>query len=577
MAEVVRYRKPLAEQQIARWEHLSSQQYSRMGKLRQIADLFWPAKSDIFQAMETPHVEYDRERTTRLYDATGLRARRLSAGWIQSAATNPSISWFELGFEDEDLNDDAEVTPWMTTVSDRMLKSLNTSNFYQESFQHYAQMMTFGTACTYTAQRMDLWHQARVFSLRFDTLYPGTYVIAEGPTGRVNTVMRRFWYTPMQAIEQWGKDAPERVKSIMRNSHYDPRMDEKEPYLHAVTPREQRDSSRQTPQHHPWADCYIDLTDRKLVVESGWPEFPFLVSRHEREGITAWGYGPGHEALPSAETLNKLIMMWLQGIELQTLPPLAVLNGALTGALRFAPLAENTVEALNAVTPLQIGVKPEAVIQEVARLQKEIRDAFHVDDLLALPPPDASGKMTAFEVGQRIEMMARFMGPVFTMLLSDFLDPLMDRIFGLMLRASEPFWRRRLPGVLPIIPREVVLAAQNNGGQIGVKYEGPLARAQQAGYVRGMDDLLNLLAKATEVTGKNYSDNFDWDTGLREAALALGNRRQLLLDTRKRDQARATQQQQLAMQQNAAVIREGAAAFEQGTAGLVNLQEAQAA
>lgn len=576
-ATVIPYRKPQADRYIMRWEHLHGQHQAHLGRWRQLADLFWPAKSDIFE-QETPGWGQDRNRTIELYDATGLRARRLFAGNLQAAATNPAIPWFELGFEDELLNDDAEVIPWMSTVSDRMLMAINTSNFYQESFQHYAQLGTFGTACTYVGQRQDLWWQSGVFSLRFNTLYPGSYVIAEGASGRVDTVFRRFWYTPTQAMEQWRDQAPERVKKVMSALEYSSKMDEREPYLHVVTPRDVRNAGRRDTMNMPFTDCVIDLTDRKIVTESGWEEFPFLVSRYEREGISAWGFGPGHEALPSARSLNKLILMWLQMVELQTQPPLAVLNGALTGALRFAPLAENIVEQLNAVTPLQIQGQPQHVVSEIQRLQKEIRDAFHVDDLLALPPPDASGKMTAFEVGQRIEMMARYMGPVFTMLLSDYLDPLMDRIFGLMVRASEDKWQRGRDSILPMIPREVLLAAQQHGGQIGVRYEGPLARSQQATYVRAFDDLLNLGGKAAQVTGRtDLMDNFDLDTAMRESALALGNRRSILRDTRKRDQMRTTRQQEAAMAQNAQVLREGATAFQQGTAGLVNLQEAQAA
>jgi hypothetical protein len=575
-ATVIPYRRPLAERHIARSEHLFGQHQTHLDAWRQQADLFWPAKSDIFRG-ETPD-GLARTRTLDLFDATGLRSRRLFAGNLQAAATNPALPWFELGFEDEELNDDAEVIPWMGTVSDRMLFAYNTSNFYQESFQHYAQLGVFGTACTYVGQRQDLWYESQVFALRFQTLYPGSYVIAEGASGRVDTVMRKLYFTPIQAVEQWREQAPERAKRIMRSTHYDSKMDEKEPYLHVVCPRAVQDPSRRDSRNLPFADVIIDLTDKKVVTELGWEEFPFLVSRYDREGQSAWGYGPGHEALPAAKTLNKLIMMWLQMVELHAQPALGLLNGALTGALRFAPLAVNILEQKDALFPLNIQGQPDKVVSEIARLQKEIRDAYHVDDLLAIPPPDATGKMTAYEVGQRIELMARFMGPVFVMLLADFLDPLMDRTFGLMSRASEQAWARGRDGVLPLVPREVLLAAQQHGGQIGVRYEGPLARSQKASHVRALDDLLNLLGKAAQVTARtDWVDNFDMDKGLRDSALALGNRRDLLRDTRQRDKIRATRVQEAAQAQQAQVLREGAAAFQQGTAGLVNLQEAQAA
>jgi hypothetical protein len=235
--------------------------------------------------------------------------------------------------------------------------------------------------------------------------------------------------------------------------------------------------------------------------------------------------------------------------------------------LRFIPLAMNVVEQANTIRPIETkgAAALQYFLQELARLQKQIRDTFHIDDLLALPPPDQSGRMTATEVVQRISLMQQYLGPVFTMLLTDFLDPMADRVFGLMLRAE----------VVPPPPLPVMQAAARRGGQIDVEYEGPLARSQRSHEVQAYDDMLTLGAKTMEVTGSPAVwDNVDVDTGFREAVLALGLRRDVLIDPLIRDQRRAEREEQHAALQQAQMLNEDATAFRQGAAGLKDLQQA---
>jgi hypothetical protein len=553
-----------------RWESLNSRMQTQLTRWRDIADLGWPAKSDILRG-DSGYYDDARDRTLELYDPTMLRSRRLLAGNLQAAVTNPALQWFRLRFRRDEVNEDAQVGSWLSAVDDLMLLSYNSSNAYAEFFQHYAQLAAFGTAATFINQRQDLWLDHGTFALRFQTLYPGTYVIAEGQHGQVDTLMRKLYFSPRQAMQRWGNEAPERVRRIMGTTMNGrpmvSRIDEREPYVHIVCPREDRHYGKEDNRNMPFADVVIDCDSKDLVAESGWEEFPFVVSRWEREGLSAWGYGPGHEALSDARTLNRLIELWLQMAELMVQPPLQVLNQAFTGVLRFAPLHINIVEQRDAVTPMNVQGNPSQIPLEIARLQKSIRDAFYVDDLLALPPPDATGKMTATEVAQRIALMQQYMGPVFTMLLSDFLDPLADRVFGLGLRAK----------IFPPAPTAVLLEAQRAGGQLDVEYDGPLARSQRIGEVTAFDDLLTLGDKMTAVTQTtSWQDNFDLDKGIRNAATILGIRRDQLRDPRAVRQIRQTREQQAAMMQQAQLLREGAAALKDGAAGIQGLQEVAA-
>jgi hypothetical protein len=191
---------------------------------------------------------------------------------------------------------------------------------------------------------------------------------------------------------------------------------------------------------------------------------------------------------------------------------------------------------------LDLTGRPDLVKIEEEHLRKSIRDLFFADALTALPPADA-GQMTAYEVAQRIGLMQQLMGPALLRLMTEFLEPLADRVFGIL-------WRG---GVLPPVPREVVLAAQRNQGQLDIEYNGPLARAQRGSEVKAVAEVL---ATAGQMVGLTQTpealDNLDLDAMLRIVAEASGAPRSVLRDTTQVEllrRARAEQQAALAQMQ----------------------------
>jgi hypothetical protein len=161
--------------------------------------------------------------------------------------------------------------------------------------------------------------------------------------------------------------------------------------------------------------------------------------------------------------------------------------------------------------------------------------------------------MTAFEVAQRVEMMQRLMGPAFTRLLTEMLDPLADRVFGMLWRA----------GVLPPVPEEVLQAAARNQGQLDVEYQGPLARAQRGVEVKAISESLAVATQIVQLTQQTaILDNIDLDLAWRLVAEANGTPRELVKDLavvaqvrRLRQQQQAAVQAQVAAQHQAEQVR----------------------
>jgi hypothetical protein len=355
--------------------------------------------------------------------------------------------------------------------------------------------------------------------LRFQTIPTGQYAIAENQRGRVDTLFRALTLTPRQARQQFGEVA---ISSHLRDLCRDPReMDRPKRFLHAVYPREDVQDGKLGNRNMPYAETYLEVDSRHICWEGGYEEFPFLVSRWETVGDSPYGFGPGHMALPDIRTLNTLKELMLLQLQLWVQPPLMALDEAIVGSISLESLAVNMMTQLDALKPMELGGRPDLVKLEEAELKKSIRDLFFADALTALPPAEAS-QMTAFEVAQRIEMMQRLMGPAFTRLLSEMLDPLADRVFGLLWRA----------GVLPPVPQAVIEAAQRNQGQLDVEYEGPLARAQRGSEVKAVSEALAVASQIVGLTQKlDILDNIDLDLAWRVVAEASGTPRHLVRDT----------------------------------------------
>jgi Bacteriophage head to tail connecting protein len=519
--------------------HRLLQRHSELLSQRTLYDHIWqdqielmlPGAADITH-FRTPGAS----RTDRLFDTTAIQASQTLAANLMGAVTNQAITWAQLAFREALLKDNQAVSTWLHQIDTIMMAAYNASNFYQAAHTFYLNLCIFGTAAMYVGSmsKLGATGDEEVY-LRFRTLSTGHYCIAENAHGRVDTVFRSFRLTPRQARQQFGEVA---LSSNLRECCRDPKeMDRPKKFLHCVYPREDYVSGRLGSKNMPYIERYIECETQHICARSGYEEFPYLVSRWETVDEGPWGFGPGHMALPDVRTLNTLRELMLLQLQLWVQPPLMAMEEAVIGAISLESLAVNTITQADALRPMELGGHPDQVRLEEATLQKAIRDLFFADALSGLPPAEASA-MTAFEVAQRIELMQRMMGPAFTRLLSEMLDPLADRVFGILWRAN----------VLPPPPREVLEAAARNQGQLDVEYVGPLARAQRGAEVKAIGEALAVLGQIVGLTqDPSVMDNLDFDAAWRAVADANGTPRHLIRDTAQVEQMRRIRAEQQAM------------------------------
>jgi hypothetical protein len=63
--------------------------------------------------------------------------------------TNPSTPWFALRFKEDGMENEDEAKIWLESATEVMYTAFNRSNFQQEIFELYHDLITFGTAAMF--------------------------------------------------------------------------------------------------------------------------------------------------------------------------------------------------------------------------------------------------------------------------------------------------------------------------------------------------------------------------------------------------------------------------------------------
>lgn len=509
-----------------------------------IADTMLPAFNDI-QIRRAP----GNKRTQELFDSTAMEALHLLAAHLMGSITNFQSEWLKLRMREEALNDRKEVGEWLDTTADIMLKAMASSTTPQAFHELYLQFAGFGTGALYVDESplIDMGFQGVLAR----SLPIGTYVLAEDATGKVDSLYREVELSPRQAEQQFGKDqlsADVQTKLASSDEKHRPMT-----YIHAVYPRKVRDSSSPSNKHMPWASCYLDRQNKHIVSEGGYRWFPFMTPRWEKlRSWSPWGFGPGHMVLPETLTLNRMDKDILKVLQQWIFPPYWIDDPDAVGRVSLLPGAINPMARGSRVETFRPGGDFNVARLGMEERRQRIRRTLMVDQLQSLPEPDAAGKMTAFEVSKRIALMQRLMGPALMRLLSEFLNPVIDAEFGLLMLAGE----------IPDPPDVVIMAAAQKRGRIDVEYQGPLVRAQKGEEVDAIQGTLDIADRIAMAMGtRDIYDNFDFDDILRRTGKVYGFPASSWRDPKQRDQARQQRAEEQAQQMQAEQLRQDAQAI----------------
>ena len=127
-----------------------------------------------------------------------------------------------------------------------MYSAFNRSNFQQEIFELYHDLITFGTAAMFIEEDDD-------DLLKFSTRHINEIYIAENDKGRIDTVFRKFKLSARSAIQKFGGGLSADIENKAKKDPY-----EEIDILHAVYPRSDFDPKKQDKDNMPFASVYLE-------------------------------------------------------------------------------------------------------------------------------------------------------------------------------------------------------------------------------------------------------------------------------------------------------------------------------
>jgi hypothetical protein len=539
---------PADVQQLLReHEHLKGVRAPWEADWQTIGEIMHPSMADILSKRAAGN-----RRTQSVYDSTAMWALDTFTSHLISGIMNFGVQWF--GMRMRAIADDQAGHLWLDEVGQIMAEEMtaNQSLVPAVSYETLKSYAGFGTGAYFLDEQppggrsRPGWRGYQALSLPI-----GSYSIAEGANGIVDTLFRECEMSPHQAAQAFGDQAlaPEMRRSLtddrMSQARYTPST-----FVHAVYPRRDRDRRQGDGANMPYASCYVDVKHKHLVAEGGYRWFPYLVPRWEKLSTYApWGWGRGHLVLPEALTLNAIDKDALRALPMHIFPPGFLAGGDedAVGRVSLLPGTINPMAKGAAWQPYQSGGNVNIEQLQMQDRRNRIMRAFWIDQLQFLPPADQRTQRTLGELHLRSRFMARLMGPTTTIrLLAEFLNPFIDVGFGLLLHAR----------VLPDPPDSIVAAAMANQGQIDVEYEGPLARAARDEEADAIDEAFEFALGVGQRTGQmSLLQNLDQDEAFRRRLEIRGFPKALVRDKQFVAQLREAeneQRQQQAMVEQAA-------------------------
>jgi len=484
---------------------------------QEILDYVMPRKAEI-----TFLRSRGEKRTEVLFDSTAITANNLLAASLQGTLTSPSLPWFSLKLRDDDANKIRDVQIWLEDTARRMYAVFNESNFNTEVHEMYLDLCSVGTSAIFVEEANEGFLQG---GLHFNTLHIAEYFIQENSTGRVDTLYRKYKMTARQAVQEFGEEnVGTKIKEAVKA-----KPDTQFNFIHAVepTPDYERSVGMKSKTKLPFHSCHVCFEDKMVVRTGGYNEFPYLVPRWSKATGEIFGRSPSYNALPDIKTLNKAVEIGLKAWAKAIDPPLLVTDDGVIGRVRMTPGGITVVRSDTAIKPLQIGSNWQITDLKENQLRTAIRQAYYSDQLQLQEGP----QMTATEVQVRYELMQRLLGPTLGRFQTEFLNPLIERVFGIMLRSDA------------LTPRP----SEMEGMNMDIEYVGPLARSQRMEEAIAVERLYQLAMQVVQVD-PTVMDVIDHEQAIRMRATLLGVPKTVL---RGEDEVAEIREQRAAAQQQA--------------------------
>ena len=445
---------------------------------RKLSDMYAPNRGR-FSVDEQP-----RKQAVRF----NSRARQIPddfAAGMKSGLTSPSRPWFTLTLYDTGLAELENVKSWLTEVQDVMQGVMLRSNLYDQLYDVYKEQGIFGTGAL-------LIEEDDENLLHAQSLTVGSYAIGVNKRGKVNRFCRQFRRTLTQLADEFGENAlPQelryRLKEKPDNTRYELRnlIEPSEGYLKDDI------SGRFQYVSYWWLKGY---SEPEFLRVGGYNEFPVMVPRWRVINDDLYGREqPGDIGYDDAVSLQLMEIDERDALKKAIRPPMLApesltqgdINDMPGGVTVYYPAMDGHIPA---VTPLyQVQFDHRSVAEKRLELTAHLEEIFYVN-LFKMWTSDMRQGRTATEIQAREAEKMFMLGPLIERQMSELLEPLIARVYGILSRAGQ----------FPEPPEELA------DMEIKIEYMSILANIQKQSAYAGIEQILTtagIIAQLQSSTG----------------------------------------------------------------------------
>ena len=438
---------------------------------------------------------------SNILDNTAGRSARVLVAGMQGGLTSPSRPWFKIGHQDSMLIQNQEVKSFLHEVEKRMYAVFSASNFYSSVNMVYREEMGYGPAVM-------LMFEDDEATVRFYTLTAGEYCLSQDNRRKVNGLYRTIYLDATQLAKKFGKanlpkDVREQLDKDGRGNPF-----KVHPVAHIIRNRDFYNPKMIDAINMPFSSTYILEDEKKIIIESGFREWPLAAPRWSLTGSDPYGNGACSEVLGDVKGLQEVTYDKLQALSIMIRPPLKApsnLKGEIgnldAGDVVYGDRADiDKFEPIMDITPNLAQFN-----QDIGDMRQQIRQGLYNDLFLSLM--EKTGQMTATEIAERHEEKLLLLGDVIERQFTDLLNPTIDRVFAIMLRK----------GMIPKIPQILIDSISEGSNSIGLKVEfvSLLAQAQKLVTTQSIRAVTGY-ALELAVAVPNVLDNVNFDEAITE-------------------------------------------------------------
>ena len=434
-------------------------------------------------------------KKNRILDDTAADSSRILSAGLVSGTTPANSIWFGLdmgGAESE--NEESEEERWLDDSSVTIFENIHAANFDAAAYECCIDIVPAGHFVLYIDEAPDGGYQFEQWPIG------ECYISASRPGKLIDTIFRETEFTVEQLVNEYGID---KVSAATRGKYENDKFDEKVKICQAIYPRKLSVVGARMAKNLPFSSCHIEINDKHLLRESGYHEFPCVCPRWMLVPGTNYATGPVANALGSIRTINDIKALELANLDIAVGGMwIAEDDGVLNPkSIKLGARKVIIANSVDSMKELKSSGNFSVAFSAEERLQATIRKILLADQL----QPQDGPAMTATEVHVRVQMIRQLLGPIYGRLQAEYLQPLIQRCFGIAYRA----------GVLGIAPQGL------QGREFLVKYISPLARSQKMEEVLAIDQFIAGAVSIFQVH-PDVMDTIDFDAAQSVKAAALG-------------------------------------------------------